>query len=115
VTNYSDSNLSPGATFYYRVRAANSAGNSPYTTPIAATTTLPRINQSVLANGLVEFSGSGGAPNQIYYLLSSTNLTLPLNQWTRVATNRFDAGGQFSFTNSVGAEAFANFYLLQLP
>jgi rhamnogalacturonan endolyase len=115
VTNYSDSNLSPGATFYYRVRAANNSGNSSYTTPIAATTTLPRINQSVLANGLVEFSGSGGAPNQIYYLLSSTNLTLPLNQWTRVATNRFDAGGQFSFTNSVGAEAFANFYLLQLP
>jgi hypothetical protein len=48
-------------------------------------------------------------------VLGSTNLTLPLVNWTRVATNQFDAVGNFLFTNSFGSNRPQYFYRLQLP
>jgi hypothetical protein len=66
------------------------------------------------ANGLV-ISGSGGTTNGTFYVLVSTNLALPLNQWTPVATNLFDGSGNFIFTNTPGPNARQAFYLLQLP
>ena len=39
VTNYSDTGLVPGATYYYRVRASNSGGYSGYSNTAQATTT----------------------------------------------------------------------------
>lgn len=46
---------------------------------------------------------SGGA----YLTLASTNLTLPLNQWTPVATNSLSAYGDFTITatNAVNPNA----------
>jgi fibronectin-binding autotransporter adhesin len=66
------------------------------------------------ANGLV-ISGSGGTTNGTYYLLSSSNLTMPLSQWTRVSTNQFDGSGNFNLTNSVSGNTPAQFYRLQMP
>jgi autotransporter-associated beta strand protein len=60
-------------------------------------------------------SGTGGAANGLYYVLSSTNCNLPAAQWTRIATNHFDAGGNFTFTNSISASVPATYYLLQIP
>jgi autotransporter-associated beta strand protein len=40
VTNYSDTGLSAGTTYFYRVRASNAGGNSPYST-VASATTIP--------------------------------------------------------------------------
>lgn len=39
VTSYSNAGLSPGTTYYYRVRASNAGGNSPYSNVASATTT----------------------------------------------------------------------------
>jgi hypothetical protein len=64
------------------------------------------------SKGLV-MSGSGGTPNATFYLLASTNLTMPLASWTRVLTNQFDSSGNFNFTNAIGTNA-QSFYLLQL-
>jgi len=69
---------------------------------------------SVTAGGLV-LGGSGGIPNSYFYLLGSTNLDQPLINWTRVATNQFDASGNFLFTNSFNTDTPQNFYQLQLP
>ena len=71
-------------------------------------------NISVTANGLV-MNGSGGTPGTNYYLLGSTNLALPLANWTRVLTNQFDSNGNFNFTNSISTNAPQNFYVLQVP
>jgi hypothetical protein len=60
-------------------------------------------------------SGTGGVTNGTYYVLTSTNLALPLNQWTPVATNPFDGNGNFTFTNTPAANAPQMFYRLQLP
>ncbi len=66
------------------------------------------------SNGLV-MSGSGGPANASYYLLSSTNLALSLANWTRLATNQFDANGNFGFTNSFTNRTPQQFFRLQLP
>ena len=69
---------------------------------------------SATANGLV-MSGTGGTTNGTFYVLVSTNIALPLNQWMPVATNRFDGSGNFIFTNAVVPNSPQAFYLLQMP
>ena len=60
------------------------------------------------------FSGSNGLPNGNYYVLTSTNVAVPLNQWIPVLTNPFDANGNFIFTNPVNPGQSQLFYLLQV-
>jgi hypothetical protein len=65
------------------------------------------------ANGSLICSGSGAPTNWTYYVLSSTNLSLPLTNWTRIATNQTDAGGNFSATNSAIANLPQTFLILK--
>ena len=65
-------------------------------------------------NGLI-FNGSNGAPGWTYRVLVSTNLALPASQWLSIATNTFDANGNFDFTDSVAPNAPQQFYLLETP
>jgi autotransporter-associated beta strand protein len=44
-------------------------------------------------------SGSGGSPDLPYYVLSSTNLTLPISNWTVINSGLFDGVGNFRCTN----------------
>jgi hypothetical protein len=69
----------------------------------------------LLSSNSLVLSGTGGKPNGNYYVLCSSNMTLPLNQWTIVATNSFDSIGNFNFTNPVDPGQPQLFYLLQLP
>jgi hypothetical protein len=66
-------------------------------------------------SGSFILSGAGGASNGTYYVLISTNLLLPLTNWTSIATNQFDSEGDFIFTNTAQTNAPQLFYLLQLP
>jgi len=75
----------------------------------------PQIAASSLSGGNFIFSGTGGTPNGIYYVLSSTNVGLPVMNWTRILTNNFDANGNFSVTTGVSASIPQRFYLLQEP
>ena len=68
-----------------------------------------------LAGDKLILGGSGGVTNGTYYVLTSTNLSAPMVNWTRLLTNRFDASGNFNFTNALNANAPQSFYLLQLP
>jgi hypothetical protein len=61
------------------------------------------------------FTGTGGPTNENYFVLASTNVALPVANWMRLATNRFNATGAFAFTNAVNPALPQNFYLLQLP
>ena len=65
-------------------------------------------------NGLV-FQGSNGPPGWTYRVLISTNLALPAMQWLPLATNTFDADGNFNFTDSVAPGSPQRFYLLETP
>jgi len=45
------------------------------------------------------FNGTGGTANSSYYVLTTTNLTSAV--WTLLATNSYDANGNFSVTNFI--------------
>ena len=75
----------------------------------------PRFGSVTNSNGGLVFNGDGGTASGTYYLLASTNLVPPLANWRRVATNRFDNDGAFSFTNVWVTNAPQQFYRLQLP
>jgi fibronectin-binding autotransporter adhesin len=72
----------------------------------------PSITGVVKSGNNLVVSGSGGAPNASYSVLTSTNAALPLAQWSPVATNQFDASGNFSFTSPVAKPQ--QFFILQL-
>jgi hypothetical protein len=63
-------------------------------------------------NNLV-ISGTNGVSDWPYDVLTTTNLALPISEWTVFSTNAFDGAGNFSFTNAVSA-ASQQYFLLQL-
>jgi hypothetical protein len=74
--------------------------------------------ENVMATGsnLIFSATSGpGFSNRTVYVLTSTNVTFPLSNWTWLATNQFDGNGNFTFTNAPGSNVSQQYYLLQLP
>jgi hypothetical protein len=60
-------------------------------------------------------SGSRGGCSCGFYLLGTTNLAIPLTNWTRLLTNQFDNSGNFNFTNTMNTNSPQLFYILQVP
>jgi fibronectin type 3 domain-containing protein len=115
-TNYTDTTAVPGVTYYYSLTATNLAGQSDFSSQASATEppAIPVfVSFSISGTNLV-FSGTNGAPGMNYLLLVSTNLTLPLTNWTLLATNAFDSNGRFTFTNQSSASSTQQFYRLEL-
>ena len=66
----------------------------------------PTITSAILSGKNLNISALGGVAYDPCYLLTSTNIAQPLANWTRLATNQFDADGTVNFTNlTVHAEA----------
>jgi T5SS/PEP-CTERM-associated repeat protein len=61
----------------------------------------PKITRTVLTSNNLIISGSGGIAFDPCYLLTATNVAQPVAEWVRVATNRFDSGGNVNLTNPV--------------
>ena len=75
----------------------------------------PVFGSATLSGGGLVLSGSNGTPNASYFVLTSTNVALPMINWTRAATNQFAADGTFVFTNPVPPGFPVLFHRLQLP
>jgi hypothetical protein len=62
-------------------------------------------------------SGNFGLAGTAYTVLMGTNLAVPVNQWTPVATNVLSTNGSFSITaiNAVQRGAPQRYYILQAP
>ena len=75
----------------------------------------PRFSALSLSGNNLVMSGSNGPPLQTYYVLASTNVALPIANWTSIATNAFDNTGKFTFTTAVNATLPQRFFVLQLP
>jgi fibronectin type 3 domain-containing protein len=117
-TNYIDIGLASGTTYYYVVSALNTAGESANSAQTSATTPAlppPQIVQASIAGGNVVFSGTNGLPGGTYELVSSTNLAMPLSNWTQVGGGNFDGNGNFSVSNAINASEPQRFYLLRQP
>lgn len=68
-----------------------------------------------LIGGDLVIAGSGGTPGATYHVLTTTNVALPMVQWLPVATNVFDASGNFAFTNAVSLDNQQQFFRLDVP
>jgi fibronectin-binding autotransporter adhesin len=75
----------------------------------------PVFSSATISNGSVVLSGTNGVAMGNYYVLSSTNVALPLTNWTPVLTNQFDNSGNFSVTlTNATSGGPRQFFLLQL-
>ena len=74
--------------------------------------TAPLISSFKLSGNNLIMSGTGGVNGWPYFLLASTNLTSSV--WVSIATNQFDAAGNFSLTNAINPAQPKTFYRLQL-
>jgi len=74
----------------------------------------PAITGVSLSGTTLNITATNGVPSGNYVLLESTNLSLPLAQWTRVSTNAFNASGvaNLSITNGVNTTNAAEFFIM---
>lgn len=77
----------------------------------------PSLTNVAISGTSLLLSGANGVSGQTYYVLSSTNLSLPLNQWAPVATNVLSASGSFTVVvpNIVSPSNPQRFLILQTP
>jgi hypothetical protein len=98
-------------------RFADIATNPPPPPPTIIPTISAGITGFTIADGNAVITGTNAQTTGVYYLLASTNVALPLNQWTPVATNVVSTNGEngaFTFigTNAVTPGGQQEFYIL---
>lgn len=74
----------------------------------------PVIKQTQIIGGNVIISGINGTAGDTNIVLTTTNLLLPISQWTPISTNIF-TGSAFSITNPIVPGTPYLFYTLQVP
>jgi len=94
--------------------AALAVTNGELDLVVSAPVPPPVINSLALKNGGLIISGTNGPANGTFYVLSSTNVVLPLGEWKHVATNSFSPTGAFSVTNPVGTIP-SEFFSIEIP
>lgn len=103
--------LNPGLAWNWNPATATlsvvQGGSFPPTVP-------PVVQRFSIAGANVTLSGTNAQAGATYYLLTSTNLLLPLSQWTAVSTNVAAGANNFSFigTNAVTPNSPQQFYIL---
>lgn len=78
--------------------------------------TAPGFASLSLSGANLVLNGTNGQSGGTYHVLMSTNLSLPLMQWTPVATNILNASGNFTITatNTVSHSIPQRFYILEM-
>src|SRR5882724_10769684 len=74
----------------------------------------PVVNSVHVSGGSLIFSGTGGTAGNHYAVLTTTNLTTLLTNWTSLVTNSFDGAGAFSVTNAISGGTPQRFYTIKL-
>jgi len=107
----------PGGVYNQTTSPGSLAGTGSLMVPSTGPGTFtshPGITGFALNGANVVITGTNGQAGDAYYLLGSTNLTLPVSRWTPLATNVLSGSGNFTFTgtNVVIPGAWQQFYLL---
>jgi pectate disaccharide-lyase len=72
---------------------------------------VPSITEAFLSpEGSMVLRGTNGTPNGTYYVITTTDITASLSNWFCIATNQFDASGNFDCTNPVSPLDMQRFY-----
>ena len=106
-------------TNYFTVKvtdALSATATQPLTLTISSSLSQqPDIIGTSLSGTNLVLNVTDGHAGATYYVLSSTNVVLPLSQWTLVATNILATSGNFTITvtNTVTLGIRQRFYILQ--
>ena len=103
-----------GIGFTFDSRSFGTSAARPYLL-VSALPPPGNLSLSLVDSNLV-ITATNGVAGGTYYLLGSTNLSLPLDQWSPLGTNLPTSNGPFSLTltNAVNNTApFPQFFLLQ--
>jgi hypothetical protein len=94
------SGLVSGTVYHYRVVATNAGGIGYSQDATFTTLTLPpfQVTGVPTAGGTMQLSVTT-VPGASFTVLSSTNCTLPLSQWTMIGTMTETSPGQYTFTD----------------
>jgi autotransporter-associated beta strand protein len=74
----------------------------------------PAFSDISFSEGKLSFALTGGPPGGSFYLLSSSDLTLPKAAWNAIATNVFDMNGSFTAANALSVDGADHLYLTAL-
>jgi hypothetical protein len=80
---------------------------------VGVVTAQPVFGSTTVSGGKLIFSGTGGTLSGTFYVLTTTNLTLPLASWTVLSTNQYDASGNFNVTNPFSTGVPQRFYMIK--
>jgi hypothetical protein len=106
----------PGTGLIWNTNWISVNGTVFITSTNPALITPPRITGFQLLGGNFAVAGTNGnAPGTFFYTLASTNLALPITNWTIVSTNQFGSGGGFNFTNTLNPGKAQQFFILRFP
>ena len=97
----------------YTITNGNGGAASSLITVTVTSPPTPVITATLKSATNLLFYGSNGAANGVYRVLFTTNLTLPVTQWTPVWTNTFNANGSFQVTNTMNPGKPAGFYQIK--
>jgi fibronectin-binding autotransporter adhesin len=75
----------------------------------------PVINSTKVSGGNLIFGGTNGTALSSYSVLTTTNITTPLANWTLLSTGSFDGSGAFSVTNTISSGSAKRFYMIRTP
>jgi len=109
----------PGYGTSFRAVSANSfaaANGTAANVIIVEIVFTPPITQTITRDGnQVIINGAGGSAGATYRILTTTNVALPVAQWTPIVTNQFSASGGFSYTNVIQPNTPARYFRVILP
>ena len=111
------SNLTPGTRYHYQVVATNSMGASFGQDLAFDTLVLPLIQFTGRLTGTpgamqLSLASATGAS---FTVLSSTNLLLPVSNWTAIGTMTEVSSGQYQFTDPGSSTNRQVYYRLRSP
>lgn len=81
---------------------------------VIASNSVPRFNHMSVNAGKHILRGTNGTAGSGYELLCSSNLTLPLAQWSVIGSNNFSGNGSFDLTNTPLAGWANTYYRLRV-
>jgi Immunoglobulin I-set domain/Immunoglobulin domain/Beta-propeller repeat len=100
----------------FSVIVTNLAGAVTSSPPAVLTVLAAPRFTSITSEGGTNFniSGGGGTNRGAFYVLTTTNLALPLTNWTSRGSSFFDSQGSFNFTYSLTNTLPQEFLILQM-
>lgn len=107
-------NYSGMASFTFTVTANSHAAMTNLVSVLVSPAFTPVITNVLISAGGLWLAGRGWT-NASFYLLTSTNLAVPLTNWSCVLTSQFDANGNFRLTKAINPNLRQTFYMLRSP